>query len=135
MEKKVLLVDDEKTILSVLEQVLNLEGYVPFISSDGVEALEIIQEEKIRVCFLDLRMPAMDGIELCRQVRAVDPDAKVFALSGFVDSYDEGELHEVGFSDYFQKPFNIDEISTACRDSFEALAKLSSPADPETPNK
>ncbi|MDA0321399.1 MAG: response regulator [Verrucomicrobia bacterium] len=97
MEKKVLLVDDEKTILSVLEQVLNLEGYTPFVSSDGVEALELIQEEKIRVCFLDLRMPAMDGIELCRQVRAADSEAKVFALSGFVDAYDQGELREVGF--------------------------------------
>ncbi|MDA1085691.1 MAG: response regulator [Verrucomicrobia bacterium] len=129
MEKKVLLVDDEKTILSVLEQVLNLEGYTPFVSSDGVEALELIQEEKIRVCFLDLRMPAMDGIELCRQVRAADSEAKVFALSGFVDAYDQGELREVGFSDYFHKPFNIDEILNACRDSFEVLAKISSSAD------
>lgn len=121
MDKKILLVDDEKTILSVLEQVLKLEGYTPFASSDGVEALELILSQKIRVCFLDLRMPAMDGVELCRQIVASDPKARVYALSGFVDAYDEGNLREVGFVDYFHKPFNIEEILAACRDSFEAL--------------
>lgn len=128
MEKKILLVDDDKTILSVLEQVLKIEGFTPFVSSDGVEALELMLLEKIKVCFLDLRMPAMDGVELCRQIRESDPEARVYALSGFVDAYDEGELREVGFSDYFHKPFNIDEILTACQDSFEILDGGGTPA-------
>ena len=68
MEKRVLFVDDEQSVLTVLATLFKLDGYVPRCTLDPEEAQEIVRSERVRVCFLDLRMPAMNGMELCRRI-------------------------------------------------------------------
>ena len=68
MEKDVLLVDDEELVLKTLEQVFRGHGYTPHTASGGKQALEIMGRHKIQVIFLDLRMPAMDGIRRSRKI-------------------------------------------------------------------
>ena len=67
MEKKILVVDDEKMIRDMLEKAMNREGYSVVCAESGEEALEILKDKKIFVMFLDLKLPGMNGLELCRQ--------------------------------------------------------------------
>ena len=121
MKKKILFVDDEKSILDVLRALFASEGYEPHCSLDGREALEIVRREHIHVCFVDLRMPVMDGMELCRQIKQIEPSASVYALSAFVDAYTPEQYDEAGFAGCFSKPFKIGALLKAARTAFEKL--------------
>jgi len=119
MEKKVLLVDDEQLILKSLAQLFQSHGYCTCCSLDGEEALEIMQRENVRVGFLDLRMPDMDGMELCWRIKELDPGAVVYALSGYVDAFDREDFRDAGFDGRFRKPFRIDVLLEACHGAFD----------------
>ena len=121
MDKKILIVDDEKPILKVLASLFKNQGYSPHCTMNGAEAIEIVGVEGVRVCFLDLRMPVMDGMQVCRVIKNLDPGAYVFALSAFAGSYTNDEFHDVGFNGYFNKPFKPQDLLSACADAFENL--------------
>jgi len=124
MEKRILCVDDEQAIVMVMQNLLRMGGYLPRCTLDPREALEIVKSEGVRVCIVDLRMPAMHGMDLCREIKRIQPGALVFALSAFVDAYSPKEYREAGFEGTFHKPFKIDEILDACRAAFEKLERL-----------
>jgi CheY-like chemotaxis protein len=69
---RLLLVDDEQDVLDVLELLLSMEGHAVSTARDGVEALEVASAEDLDVVITDLMMPVMDGLELCRRLRADD---------------------------------------------------------------
>ncbi len=121
MEKKILFVDDEEVILMTLTASFRCLGYSPFSTTSGIEAMEIMKREHIRVIFTDLRMPIMNGMELCRQAREIDPGAYVYAVSAFVKAYEAGDFEKTGFRGYFLKPFVIDELVEVARKAFEIL--------------
>ena len=120
MQRKVLFVDDEKIILDVLVALFQSHGYTPVCTTNGNQAVEIIKFEGIRVCFVDLRMPSIDGMELCRQIKQVEPLARVFALSAYVDAYGPEKLKQAGFDGQFTKPFKIKELMDTVDKCFEA---------------
>ena len=123
MEKKILFVDDEEDILEMLECLFVTEGYSIFRTTNGHEGLEILKREKIRVAFLDLRMPEIDGVELCRRIKEHDHGARVFALSAYVDAIPALDDANAGFEKHFRKPFNADEVLRAAAEAFEELEK------------
>lgn len=119
MKKKVMFVDDEKIILDVLVALFQSHGYEACCTTNGNQALETIEFEGIRVCFLDLRMPAIDGVSLCRQIKRMDPRVNVFALSAYVESYGPDKLRDAGFSGQFTKPFKATELLDAAERCFD----------------
>jgi CheY-like chemotaxis protein len=119
--KKVLFVDDEKTIAVTLVQAFNSHGYNAFSCGDGEKALSMIAQERMRVFFLDLRMHGMDGMALCRQIKQFDPGARVFALSAYTDAYTPEQFSEAGFDGHFGKPFKLAELLDAAEKAFEML--------------
>jgi len=121
MEKIVLFVDDEQDILTMMECAFELEGYSPRCTTDGNEALEIMEKENVRVVFTDIRMPAMNGTELCRKIRERCPEAFVFAVSAFVSDNIPEERPAEGFDGSFKKPFSLDTLFRACKKAFESL--------------
>lgn len=123
MEKRVLFVDDEPPMLKILANLARSNGYTPSCATNGPEALEIIERDRIRVCFLDLRMPGMSGMELCKLIKEQDHDAHVFALSAFANAYKSDQYLAAGFDDHFTKPFKIAEIFGACAKAFEQMAQ------------
>ena len=123
MEKKILFVDDEKDILEMLECLFLAEGYLPRCTISGNEGLEILKKENVHVAFVDLRMPEMNGIELCRQIKQQDPSAYVYALSAYVGAITPEQYDEAGFTGYFRKPFDANEIVDAARDAFRKLGE------------
>lgn len=119
--RSLLIVDDEEIILNTLKTVFESQGYTPYCSLNGEGALELMQQHQLKVIFTDLRMPQMDGMELCRRVKALDPDSTVYALSAYVDAYTPEQMLEAGFDDRFKKPFNLSEILIACEAGFDKL--------------
>ena len=123
MDKKVIFVDDEEMILTMLATLAKSRGYEPYCVENGLEALEIIEKEHIHILFTDLRMPKIDGMELCKRAKAHNPSLHVFAVSAFVDAYSEEQFKEAGFDGFFQKPFMIDDILNTCAIAFEKVAQ------------
>ena len=121
MEKMVLFVDDEQDILSMMECAFEMEGYTPHCTTDGNEALEIIEQENVRVIFTDIRMPAMNGTELCRRIKEQYPEAFVFAVSAFVTDNIPKKRPTQGFDGTFKKPFSLDTLFATCKKAFETL--------------
>lgn len=124
MDTVVLFVDDEKAILGVLETLFRAAGFTTRATTDTAEALRIVREEGVRVCFTDLRMPVMNGMMLCREIKKIAPDAFVFALSAFTEAHKPAQYREAGFEAWFPKPFKTDVLLGACNAAFEKLARL-----------
>lgn len=121
MEKTILFVDDEPMILKVLEGLFLNHGFSPRCASSGREALEIVTRETIRVCFVDLKMPLMDGLELCWRLKQRDPGICVYALSAYIDEFSPDQYRKAEFDGCFHKPFKIDALLNAGREAFEKV--------------
>ncbi len=103
---KILIVDDEPDILEFLDYNLKKEGYNVFAASNGEQALEIARREMPQLIILDIMMPKMDGVEVCRALRGQEEFNKV--LIAFLTAREEDYSHiaalEVGGDDYITKP-------------------------------
>jgi len=124
MEKRVLIVDDEPSMLKMLNSLFSSFGYTPYSASSGDEALELLKKHAIRVVWTDLRMPLMDGMTLCRKVKAIDKSAHVYALSAYIGAFTPEQFKEAGFDGYFEKPFELERLIETCNEAFEILDKL-----------
>ncbi len=120
-EKNILVVDDEEPIRILLEKALKKHGYVVHTASTGEDALECLKQNNILVVFLDLSLPTMDGVELCREIRKKIPDAIVHAITGYASDYELDEHKDVGFEMCFTKPFELKSIIEAAKDAFNKL--------------
>ncbi|HLX90457.1 MAG TPA: response regulator [Puia sp.] len=124
MERKLLIVDDEPHIRMLIEQTLEeLEDEdVSFLSADnGETALRIIKEEKPQLVFLDVMMPKMNGMEVCRQVKKelqLD-DVYIVLLTAKGQEFDRQRGHEVGADVYMTKPFDPEVILAKAKEVLE----------------
>ena len=123
MDNTIMVVDDEVVILKTMEQILGRSGYSARCASCGKDALEIVEKEDIHVYFLDLKMPDMNGIELCRKIREKKPLACIYAITGYVSDYHIEWCRKAGFDDYFVKPFTVDTILNTAKAAFEKLRR------------
>jgi len=120
-QNKILVVDDEKAIITLMEHAFSRAGYDVRSAGSGEEALELLKQEKIQVMFLDLNMPGMNGIELCREIRKDMPMAMVFAVTGYSSLFELADCRESGFDDYFNKPVNIKTLLETADSAFEKI--------------
>lgn len=111
---KILIVDDEKEIVSILDEFLRKNGYDVISTSDGVKAMEIINSQMaFDGVILDIRMPKVDGIALLKALKQISPDVPVFILSGSVGAEaGHRRLEELGYSEQniLYKPIDLKEI-------------------------
>lgn len=121
MMKKLLVVDDEIAIRNMFQETLRRAGYTVRLAESGEKALEILEKENIQVIFLDLKLPGMNGVDLCRRIRKDKPIAVLYAVTGYASLFDLAECREAGFDDYFIKPVDIEVISKVAQDAFEKL--------------
>ena len=120
---KILVVDDDEAIINLLEQAFSRAGYDVKSAQSSENALELLQNEKIHVMFLDLNMPGMNGIELCRKIRKDMPMANIFAVTGYASLFELADCREAGFDDYFKKPVNIKILVDTARNAFEKISR------------
>jgi putative two-component system response regulator len=143
---KILAVDDDELARSVLTHALVQAGHEPLVARDGQEALAILRQDACRMVISDWVMPGMDGVELCRRIRAAEFPGYVYVilLTSRDDIQDVVEGLTAGADDFMTKPFHPAELRVRIRVgerilSLEtrevaifALAKLAESRDPET---
>jgi len=109
MAERVLVVDDEKSIRRVVEYALQEGGFEVLSASRGDDALEVIEREPVDLVVLDLMLPGIDGIEVCRRIRATR-NVPIIMLSARDDEVDKVLGLEMGADDYVTKPFSPREL-------------------------
>ena len=107
---RILLVDDEQSILTLLSYPLRQDGYEVVRASSGAEALERFAELEFDLVVLDVMMPAMDGLEVCRRMRS-SSTVPIIMLTAKTEEIDKVLGLELGADDYITKPFSIRELS------------------------
>jgi two-component system, OmpR family, response regulator ResD len=107
---RVLVVDDDDTIASVLVTYLEKAGHTTARAADGRQALDALAETRPDLMILDLMLPEVDGLEVCRRVRASWPDLPVVMLTALAEPDDRIAGLEVGADDYVTKPFSPREV-------------------------
>jgi CheY-like chemotaxis protein len=115
-KKTVLFVDDEKMILEVGSLMLQRLGYNVLTTSDGQEAIEIFKNNKVAFVILDMRMPGMNGDEVCQQLKKIKPKVKILLASGYVGFYSEDYLIGIGFDAFLKKPYDLRQLSEKIED-------------------
>ncbi|MFD2673416.1 response regulator [Marinicrinis sediminis] len=115
-EKKLLIVDDQNGIRILLCEVFNSEGYQTFQASNGKLALEIVHEEKPDLILLDMKIPGMDGLEILKHIKDIDPETKVIMMTAYGELDMIKEATDLGALQHFTKPFDIDELRVAVRE-------------------
>ena len=123
MQKKILVVDDEAPIRSLLERAFQDSEYELQTIGSAETALELIRKDNFQVFYLDLLLPKMNGLDLCVQIKKIRPTAFVFAMTGYASVFDLVKCREVGFDDYFPKPFDINDIKKATDEAFGKIER------------
>lgn len=121
--KKILVVDDEVAILKMFKKAFRNKGYIVWSAESAEEALEVLKQDSIHVMFLDLNLPGMNGVELCRQLREKRPMDIIYAVTGYASLFELAECRGAGFDDYFQKPVELKELLKAAQDAFEKIGR------------
>lgn len=117
---KILIADDEEHIRDLVATTIGLaEQYELIKASDGIMALEKVKAEMPSIVFLDIRMPGLDGLEVCRRLKADEQtkDIHVIMLTAFGQEEDRKKGDDAGADDYFVKPFS----PTALLDKVEEI--------------
>lgn len=105
----ILVVDDERLIVKGIKGSLEVQGYKVYAAYTGSEALDIINNEKIDFIILDLMLPDIDGMMLCKKIRE-KYDTPILMLTAKAGDYDKILGFELGADDYMTKPFNVLEL-------------------------
>ncbi|MGD6793894.1 response regulator YycF [Metabacillus indicus] len=123
MEKKILVVDDEKPIADILQFNLKKEGYDVFCAYDGNEALEMVEEVHPDLILLDIMLPNKDGMEVCREVRK-KYEIPIIMLTAKDSEIDKVLGLELGADDYVTKPFSTRELLARVKANLRRLQAL-----------
>lgn len=123
MNNKILVVDDELSIRKLLDKAFSKKGYDIVTAESGEEALKILDGENIQVMFLDLKLPGINGIELCRQIRKDNSIACIYAMTGFGSLFELSDCRDAGFDDYFLKPVDLEVFIKTAEDAFSKLER------------
>src|SRR6478736_3612756 len=110
MKEKILIVDDQFGIRILLNEVFQKEGYQTFQAANGVQALEIVTNHDPDLVLLDMKIPGMDGIEILKRMKVINPDIRVIIMTAYGELDMIQEAKELGAITHFAKPFDIDDI-------------------------
>ncbi|NYE45317.1 two-component system response regulator MprA [Spinactinospora alkalitolerans] len=124
---RVLVADDDRAIRESLERALQLEGYEVRTAADGVQTLAAVHQEPVDLLVLDVMMPGVDGLGVCRVLRAEGNRTPVLMLTARVETPDRVAGLDAGADDYLPKPFELDELLARLR----ALLRRSAPLPEE----
>ncbi|EFL39908.1 response regulator transcription factor [Streptomyces griseoflavus] len=127
MPHTVLLAEDDRAIRNALERALTLEGYRVTAVADGVEALAQAHRSRPDVLVLDVMMPGIDGLQVCRVLRAEGDSTPVLMLTALVETADRIAGLDAGADDYVVKPFDVEEVFARLRALLRRAAPVPEP--------
>ncbi|MFW6125726.1 MAG: response regulator [Chloroflexota bacterium] len=112
---KILIVEDDRTLLDVVRYNLAKEGYEVHVATDGIQAIEVTQRERPDLMILDIMLPELDGFEVCRILRRKEMALPILMLTAKTDEVDKVVGLELGADDYLTKPFSVKELVARVR--------------------
>jgi len=104
---KILFVDDDSAIRSIVDKYLSREGYKVYLAESGVEALKLLKAKKFDIVFTDFKMPGIDGIELLARIKEYSPEIEVIIVTGHGTMESAVKAMKTGSYDYLQSPLNL----------------------------
>ena len=113
--ERILVVEDDRAVQKALRRLFESEGFAVEISADGKSALEAFRNTAPAAIVLDLRLPAMSGRDVCREIKGQSPTLPIIVLSAASDVSDKVLLLELGADDYVTKPFSPRELLARVR--------------------
>ncbi|MBI2953804.1 MAG: response regulator transcription factor [Chloroflexi bacterium] len=134
---KILVVDDERTLLETIKYNLVKNGYQVSVAIDGVEAIEKARQEQPDLIVLDVMLPKLDGLEVCRMLRK-DMTVPILMLTAKVEEFDKILGLELGADDYMTKPFSMRELVTRVKAMLRRVRMMRDEAaatEQSSPNK
>lgn len=111
-KNRILVVDDEDALRTVLSSELEGEGYIVQMAGDGDEAIKILEKNTFDLILLDIKMPTVDGFEVLKYVKQHAPATKVIMLTGFADLKNAIESKKLGAEDFVSKPYDLVDLLT-----------------------
>ncbi|MFJ2163515.1 response regulator transcription factor [Streptomyces sp. NPDC087856] len=133
MPQTVLLAEDDRAIRHALERALTLEGYQVTAVADGVEALAQAHRTPPDVLLLDVMMPGIDGLQVCRVLRAEGDRTPILMLTALVETADRIAGLDAGADDYVVKPFDVEEVFARLRALLRRTSPVAANGVPGTP--
>ncbi|MGW2620449.1 response regulator transcription factor [Streptomyces sp. NPDC001500] len=135
MPPTVLLAEDDRAIRHALERALALEGYRVTAVADGVEALAQAHKNPPDVLVLDVMMPGIDGLQVCRVLRAEGDRTPILMLTALVETADRIAGLDAGADDYVVKPFDVEEVFARLRALLRRTGAETAPPVPPEPSR
>ncbi|MFF1440707.1 response regulator transcription factor [Streptomyces sp. NPDC058295] len=135
MPECVLVADDDRAVREAVERALELEGYDVVTAGDGVEALVLARRESFSALVLDVMMPHIDGVAVCRVLRADGDRTPVLMLTARAGIPDRANGLDAGADDYLPKPFEVPELLARLRALLRRAVLTASPASPAEKNE
>ncbi|WP_332698116.1 response regulator transcription factor [Halalkalibacter lacteus] len=123
MEKTVLVVDDDQDIVRLITESLKFEQFKAIPTYSGKEALSVLKENKVNFIVLDIMMPEIDGLEVCRIIRS-EYNIPILLLSARNKDMDKIIGLEIGADDYMTKPFSVQELCSRIKAHFRKVDRL-----------
>ncbi len=110
VKPRILIVEDDSLTADSIGRVLTRQGYDAVVVSKGLEAKRVLEESAVHLVILDIRLPDMNGLDLLRATREVEPDIPVIVMTAYTDVKVAVDAMKAGATDYLQKPFELDEL-------------------------
>lgn len=123
MSNAVLIVEDEPNMLKVFTRALSGAGYEVVVAQSAEEALEMVQDAAIQVGLLDIALPGINGLDLCKLLKQKNPIMCLFATTGQHSIFELTDCREAGFDDYFPKPVEMESLLTEVGNAFKRLER------------
>jgi DNA-binding NtrC family response regulator len=121
-DRRILIVDDELSVRSSLEEWFKEDGFLVETAEDGQAALRAMERGPYDIVLLDLKMPGMDGISVQKRVREIDPEATIIILTAYASVQTAVEALKLGAFDYVTKPVDPDDLSNLVRNALRTRA-------------
>ena len=132
---KILVVDDEQAVRESLRRSLIFNGYEVLTANDGLEAVETVRAENPELLILDIMMPNMDGLEVCRTLRSEGWDRPILVLTARDGVSDRVSGLDAGADDYLPKPFALEELLARVRSLVRRASAVSIAAEAPVESK
>ncbi|MDR2516968.1 MAG: sigma-54 dependent transcriptional regulator [Spirochaetaceae bacterium] len=114
---KILIIDDEPGIRSALASIVEDEGYRAFTAADAPAGIQVLEEEDVRLIFLDVLLPKMGGLEALEQIHRDFPATEIVMISGHANIDMAVRAVKLGAFDFLEKPLSLDKVLTVCRNA------------------
>ncbi|MGA3362031.1 MAG: response regulator transcription factor [Solirubrobacteraceae bacterium] len=128
---RILVVEDDPNIVDLIRSNLSVRGYDTIVSTDGLRVVQMLETERPDIILLDLMLPAVDGFELCKQVRE-HSTVGVIVISARGGDHDKVAALNLGADDYMTKPFSIEELLARIAATLRRTRPAITPASPAT---